>query len=57
MKKSDWWALFYSVLALIMFIWGYNTRIEMFLYTAILLALISFCWMFREQIIKKFRRK
>lgn len=36
---------------------GYITRIVSYLYVAIILTLVSFYWMFREQIIKKFRSK
>ena len=57
MRDSDKWAVIYTTLALIFVVAGYIKQIEGFLYVAILLTIVSFYWMFREQIIKKFRRK
>jgi hypothetical protein len=51
MKKSYRWALFYSIIAISFMIWGVVSKIDTYLYGAILLAVVSFYWMFRDKMI------
>lgn len=57
MRYSDKQAVFYTCLAIFMVIIGIVRQIESFLYGAVLVTLVSFYWIHRDMIIKKFRKR
>ena len=57
MRAGYKWALFYTTIAIIMLVAGFITQITSYLYGAIILAVVSFYWMFREQIKTRVKRK